>query len=162
MSKILEFLKQLNDEELISLYPSFLEQLKNRKIINTNNLVGELGEYYAINTYNNTTGLPKLQKAPPSTKNVDAMSINGERYAIKSLTGAATSMFHSIPLEDDGKIYFEYLVLVHLDNNYRINEIYELDWKQFKKFRKIHKTTGKYNITLNAQIKKESKNICKN
>jgi len=161
MSKIAEFLKQLNDEELISLYPSFLEQLKKRNIIETNNLVGELGEYYAISTYNNAKGLSKLQKAPPSTKNVDAMSINGERYAIKSLTGAATSMFHSIPIEDDGKIYFEYLVLVHLDNNYRINEIYELDWNQFKKFRKIHKTTGRFNITLNAQIKKESKNIYK-
>ena len=41
-------------------------------------------------------GLSKLQKVTPSTKNVDAMSIKGERYAIKSLTGSATGMFHSL------------------------------------------------------------------
>ena len=35
-------LKNLNDEDLIQLYPDLINELKNRKIIRTNNIVGEL------------------------------------------------------------------------------------------------------------------------
>jgi len=77
-------IKSLTDQEVISLYPKTLQELKNRKIIRTNNLVGDLGEYWCIKKYNETKGLPKLQDAPESTKNIDAISVKGERYAIKS------------------------------------------------------------------------------
>ena len=36
-------LKKFTDEEVISLYPKILKELKNRDIIRTNNLVGDLG-----------------------------------------------------------------------------------------------------------------------
>lgn len=56
-------LKKLDDLELTLLYSSLLKELKHRGIIRTNNVVGELGEYLAINFYNKTKGLPKLQAA---------------------------------------------------------------------------------------------------
>lgn len=36
-----------------------------------------------IDYYCKTRGLPKLQVAQPSTKNIDAISVNGDRYSIK-------------------------------------------------------------------------------
>lgn len=43
--------ENLEDDELISLYPKLLKELKRREIIRTNNLVGELGENIAISVY---------------------------------------------------------------------------------------------------------------
>ena len=37
-----------SDDEVISLYPKILKELKNRNIIRTNNLVGDLGEFWCI------------------------------------------------------------------------------------------------------------------
>lgn len=98
-------LKNLNDEQLINLYPELLKELKSRNIIRTNNLVGELGEYIAFNHYKTDPSLPILQLNLKSTKNIDAVSVKGERYAIKSLSGSGTGVFASLPLEDDGKVH---------------------------------------------------------
>ena len=54
-------LKELSDIELIELYPKILNELKDREIIRTNNLIGELGEYTAFITYKENPKLPKLQ-----------------------------------------------------------------------------------------------------
>ena len=76
-------LEDLENDELISLYPKLLKELKRRKIIRTNNLIGELGEFIAASEYKKNSLLPQLQLNLKSTKNVDAISIKGERYAIK-------------------------------------------------------------------------------
>ena len=44
-------LKKFSDEEVISLYPKILKELKSRDIIRTNNLVGDLGEYWTRKKY---------------------------------------------------------------------------------------------------------------
>ena len=44
-------LKDLSEIELIELYPKILNELKDRGIIRTNNLIGELGEYTAFIAY---------------------------------------------------------------------------------------------------------------
>ncbi len=46
--------KEYKDSELINLYGKFIQELKDRKIIRTKNIVGELGEYFAKEHYNNT------------------------------------------------------------------------------------------------------------
>ena len=76
-------LEDLENDELISLYPKLLKELKRREIIRTNNLIGELGEFIAASEYKKNSLLPQLQLNLKSTKNVDAISIKGERYAIK-------------------------------------------------------------------------------
>ena len=100
-------LSKLSDNEVIELYPKILNELKARGIIRTNNLIGELGEYFVASIYRKTPSLPNLQLNLKSTRNIDATSDKGERYAIKATSGNATGVFASLPLVDDGKVYFE-------------------------------------------------------
>jgi hypothetical protein len=89
-------LSKLADDELIQLYSILLKELKNRSIIRTKNIIGDLGEHLAIYHYNHTPGLPNLQAAPAGTQNVDAISRKGERYSIKSTSGNLTSVFYGL------------------------------------------------------------------
>jgi hypothetical protein len=61
-------IKKLNTEQLLELYSRLLDELKQRNIIRSNNLVGEIGEYFAINCYTKQKGRPNLQAAPTGTK----------------------------------------------------------------------------------------------
>ena len=152
-------LSNLTDKELIDLYPSILNELKNRKIIRTKNIVGEIGEYFVKHTYNQNPLLPKLQLGIKSTKNIDAISSDGERYAIKTISTKNTGVFHSIPINDDGKVYFEYLVVVMFDGNYQLQSIYELSWDMFVKFRKLKKPENKYFIGMTKSVVDYAKKI---
>ncbi len=89
-------LEQLSNSELLEYYSRILSLLKQRGVIRTKNLIGDLGEYYAIEYYNNTPGLSKLQAAPSGTQNIDAISRQGERYSIKSTTGNLTGVFYGL------------------------------------------------------------------
>ncbi len=84
-------LKQLSDEELIQLISPFSDVFKElaiRNIIRSKNIVGDLGEYYAIKYYNKIKGLPNLTLAPPGVKNIDALSRDGEIYSIKYISSS--------------------------------------------------------------------------
>ena len=152
-------LKDLSEIELIELYPKILNELKDRGIIRTNNLIGELGEYIAFNAYKENPKLPKLQLNLKSTKNIDATSDKGERYAIKTTSGNATGVFASLPLEDDGKVYFEYLILVIFNKDYTLKEIFEITWNQFLLFRKIKPPENKWNLPITLEVKKIANKI---
>lgn len=77
-------LREKSTEYIIQLYSMAIKELKRRKVIRTNNVIGELGEYLAIAYYNKTPGLPNLSPAPIGTENIDAISRKGDRYSIKS------------------------------------------------------------------------------
>ena len=51
----------MKDEEVINMYHILISELKERNIIRTKNIVGDLGEYIAINWYNEHKELPKLK-----------------------------------------------------------------------------------------------------
>ena len=152
-------LEDLENDELISLYPKLLKELKRREIIRTNNLIGELGEFIAASEYKKNSQLPQLQLNLKSTKNVDAISIKGERYAIKSTSGKGTGVFASLPNEDDGIVHFEYLILVIFNKDYTLKEIYELTWKDFLRFRKIKPPENKWNLPITNEMKENVKQI---
>ena len=145
-------LTQLSDEELVRAYPTLLKELKSREIIKTKNLIGELGEYYTKKTYSETPNLPRLQDAPAGTKNVDHISVRGERYAVKSTSGNNTGVFHSIPTQADATVYFEYLIIVRFDNDYELTQILECDWNYFVDHRKIKNPEGKWYISLTNEF----------
>jgi len=150
-------LKNLSIDELIQLYPDLIEELKRRDIIRTKNIVGELGEYYAVKIFNETANLPKLQLAPPSTAHVDAISVRGKRYAIKSTSGSGTGIFASINIDDtDSK--FEFLLVLRWDS-YRVKSLLQFTWNQFVEFRKIKNPEGKYNFPLNNSVVRNAKVI---
>ena len=153
--------KNFTDQDVISFYPKILKELKKRNIIRTNNLVGDLGEYWTRKKYNDTPNLPKLQDAPKSTKNIDAISVKGERYAIKSTSGSSTGVFASLPKDNEDK-KFEFLVLVIFDKDYILQEIFELTWDQFLKYRKLKPPENKWNLPITNEVKLNAKIIFKN
>lgn len=103
MDKITEDILKLENEEVWLLFGHLIETLKKRQLIRTKNIVGERGEFLAIETYKNIAGLPNLQAAPEGTQNVDAISRKGERYSIKTMSvpGKSTSVFYGIGDRDD-------------------------------------------------------------
>jgi len=148
-------LEEIENIKLINLYGDLLKELKRRQIIRTKNVVGEIGEYLAINHYSQTRGLPKLVEAPISTNNIDAISDRGERYTIKTITGNTTGVFYGLPaLNDDAVIrqMFEYVVIVILDEFYDLKMIVELTWEQFLKYKKWHSRMSAWNITINRDL----------
>lgn len=155
---------KLSAEEIIHIYSDSIKELKKRNIIRTKNVLGELGEYLAISHYNNTAGLPKLQPAPIGTQNVDAMSRNGERYSIKSCTTNTTGVFYG--LEPKGstspdKQAFEYVIICRFDNDYQLQEIYELDWESFLKHKRWHKRMTAWNLVLSKDLIADAKLVFK-
>ena len=158
-------LNEITNEGLITLYSNLIKELKNRKIIRTKNIIGDLGEYLAIHYYNNTPRLPNLQAAPPGTRNIDAISRNGERYSIKSTSGNLTGVFYGLndkDSEENQKQKFEYVVLVVFKEDFVLDKIIELDWNQFLKFKKWHKTMRGWNISITKNLISEGKIILKN
>ncbi len=157
-------LEKLNPAELIKLYSEIIKQLKEKGIIRTNNLIGDLGEYLAIDYYSKTRGLPRLQAAPPSTKNIDAISTDGDRYSIKCITGNTTGVIYGIPKpgtvpDIEIKQSFEYLIIVLLNSDFELMKILELDWDTFLKHRKWHSRMNACNVTASKKVEAESKII---
>lgn len=150
-------LKELVDEDLLNMYGEFISELKDRKIIRTKNIVGDLGEYFAKEYYNKTPGLPNLLLTDKSTRNIDAVSNKGERYSIKTTTTATTGTFWEI--NKDMEKVFEYLIIVKLNDCYELEQILELDWNTFIKYIKINKRMNAYMITITKALVKDSKII---
>ena len=124
-------LSGLQNPQIIALYSDLILELKSRGIIRTKNLLGDLGEYLAVEHYTNTPGLPNLQVAPPGTQNIDAISRKGERYSIKSTSGNLTGVFHGLndpnsPEDESQK--FEFVIVVLFDDNFKLKKILELSW----------------------------------
>lgn len=158
-------LEEKDTKELISLYSMIIKELKRREIIRTNNIVGDLGEYLAIEIYNNTPGLPNLSPAPVGTENVDAISRKGDRYSIKSTSGKVTSVFYGLEdpnsdIEDQQK--FEYVILCKFDKNYELRAVLEMDWNTFLKNKRWHSRMKAWNLSFTKKLYRECKIIFEN
>lgn len=144
----------LSGAELICTYGELLEELRKRNIIRTKNVTGDLGECLVVEYYTKTKGLPKLQFAPPSTKNIDAISVAGERYSIKSTTGNVTGAFFGLEKDApaDTKPLFEYVVIVKFNKMYQPELILELDWDTFFLHKRWHSRINAYNLVLSKTL----------
>ena len=118
---------------------------------------GAMGALLLSIAYRKLT-LPKLQDAPKSTKNIDAISVKGERYAIKSTSGSGTGVFASLPTDNEDQ-KFEFLVVVIFDKDYVLKEILELNWEQFKTFRRMKPPENKWNLPITNEVKSVAKTI---
>ena len=150
--------------ELIRIYGELLSKMREDELIRSKNVTGDLGEYIVIDYYTKTKGLPKLQFAPPSTKNIDAISVNGERYAIKCTTTNTTGAFYGINKDADIasiKPLFEYVVVIKLDKNYQPEFILELNWETFFKHKHWHSRIGAYNLVITNSLIVDGKMVYK-
>ncbi len=106
-------------------------------------------------TITKTPGLPKLQFAPPSTENIDAISIKGERYSIKCTTSNTTGVFYGLnPPESNEpqKQLFEYAIIVILNSSYQLQKIIELDWNAFLKHKKWHSRMAAWHLSVSKKL----------
>ena len=152
-------ISNFQDEELIVAYGQILKELKKREIIRTKNVLGDLGEFLAIDYYCKTPGLPNLQAAPIGTQNIDAISRAGDRYSIKSTTGNLTGAFYGLEPKDStepDKQKFEYVIVCQFDNDFQLKTIYQIDWDAFIKHKKWHKTLKAWNINLSKETLADS------
>ena len=149
--------KDLTVEELAKLIspasPAFIE-LKRRGILRTKNTVGELGEFFTIDFFNNSSSLPNLSLAPPGVQNIDALSRNGEIYSIKTISsrsGTTGSFWDPKSIENNDK-KFDYLIIAILNNSYSLDMLLQLTWDQFFVHKKFNKRMQNYNISITKKI----------
>lgn len=148
-------LESLSDTDLIGAYAKIIRLLKARDVIQSKNLVGDIGEYLALSHYNNTPGLPNLQRAPKGTKNVDALSREGKRYSIKATSTTATGTFWGLNPPDStekDRPSFEHVIVVVFDGDYELKKIIELDWEQFLTLKRWHSRMNAWNIPITAEL----------
>lgn len=139
--------QDFTDAEMRQLYSTVLKELRTRNIIRTKNVTGDLGEYAVVDHYNRTPELPNLQLAPPSNPDYDAISTNGERYAIKSATGGSTGGFYGLPSpgSDEQPVQqFEYAIIVRFDAEHEV--------QQFLFHKRWHSTTKAWNLPVSRKL----------
>ena len=165
MSNVSSFVKDLDDGNLVGCYGEVVKELKARKIITNKNITGELGEHLVINHYCNTPTLAKLQRAPTGTKNVDALSTQGDRYSIKTITSKTTGSFYDLEPKGSSKKdkqVFEFLIIAILDENFVLSKILELDWSDFIKFKTWNSRMRNWNVVVTQKLKSEVRVVFNN
>ena len=164
MDKIQAFFDTLSNKQLIDSYNQLLITLKKRQIIRTNNLVGDLGEFIAINHYNNTQNLPNLILANTNERAFDAFQKDDTniKFAIKSTSTKMTGIFWGLEPKSsksaDEQI-FNHLIIVKFGANYKLENIYEIDWEFFLTVKSWHSTTKAWKINLTNKLKNQAKHI---
>lgn len=121
-------LGKLSDETLLQFRIRIDTEIRKRGLKFS---VGELGESLAIAHFNATKNLPKLLRSPRGTKNVDALSREGERYSIKTIRDAKKTGTIYPDSVDREKQLFEHLLIVRLTQTLELEAIYRLSWEQF-------------------------------
>lgn len=121
-------LSGMTDEHLILLRGRLEAEMRRRKIAFS---VGDVGEKLVIAHFNSTPGLPKLQLAPAGTKNVDALSRDGERFSIKTIWNAKKTGTVYPDSDEPDKQLFEHLIVARLNDNWSLASIHKFSWQDF-------------------------------
>ena len=141
-------LAKMTEEELLLLRASLRAEMRKRGIADS---VGAVGEQLAIEHFRKTSGLPKLQMAPRGTKNVDALSRNGDRFSIKTVCeGSKTGTIYPEP-DDRDKQLFEYVIIVKLAADWSLKSIHQLAWVDFVKVRSWDKRMNAWYVGISAR-----------
>ena len=152
--------QQFSDTQLIQIYSQLLKELKTRRIINSNNLVGDLGETLAISHYRATPVLPTLSAALAGTIDFDAVGRNGKRYSIKATSGQVTGSFFGLPSPTEPQQAipnFDYVIVVKFDADYTLEMIVEVTWAQFLAYRRWLPRQNAYNLPLTQRLLKNAR-----
>jgi hypothetical protein len=136
---------QLSDEALLHLRAELRAEMRKRNLADS---VGVVGEQLALDHFRKTRGLHKLQLSPRGTKNVDALSRNGERFSIKTVCeGSKTGTVY--PESDHKKQLFESMLIVKLNEDWSLESIHQLNWSQFVKARSWDKRMNAWYVAFN-------------
>ena len=153
-----KYLKDLDDDKILKLRAMLERELERRGIAFS---VGSLGEKLCVEHFNSTPGLLNLSHAPTGVKNVDALSRDGERYSIKTAKKAKKTGTIYPDRDDANKQLFEYILVVFLDEDYNLTEIYRFCWERFTFVRSWDKRMSAWYISLSKKNLKEADAILK-
>ncbi|MGG5736681.1 DUF6998 domain-containing protein [Bacillus cereus group sp. IBL03679] len=143
-------------------YSKLMRMFKKKGVIRTNMLVGDIGEYIAIEHYNNTPELPNLRLVEIGTKDIDAISDTNERYSIKASSGSATGVFKGLNPPNSNLLEekkFEYAIVVLFNDDMKLRAIYEFDWQSFLEVKLWSNTHKAWYINISEKSKRKSKII---
>jgi hypothetical protein len=121
-------LKVLGDIDLLDLRSAVDREARHRGLSFS---VGEIGEKLAISLFKERPDLPVLASAPRGTKNIDAISRDGNRYSIKTLQRAKKTGTVYPDSADKDRRLFEFILVVLINEEFSLERIIELDWEQF-------------------------------
>ena len=142
-SKLAPQVGSMSDEDLIRCRAALEVEMRRRGLGFS---VGQIGETLVIEHFNRTRGLPNLLRAPAGTKNVDALSRNGDRYSIKTIWNAKKTGTIYPDDSDRQKQLFEFLIIAKLADDLSLKTIYEFSWKQFTDVRSWDKRMSAWYI----------------
>jgi hypothetical protein len=149
-------IKSMANKELIS-YRAALEVEMRRRGLDFS--VGQIGEALVIEHFNHTPGLPNLLRAPAGTKNVDALSRNGDRFSIKTIWHAKkTGTIYPDP-EDKEKQLFEFLLIAKVNDDLTLTSIHQFSWHEFIKVRSWDSRMSAWYIGYSIKNLKQGKSI---
>lgn len=138
----------VTDIDLLRLRLAVDTELRNRGLAHS---VGIAGERAAVEHYRKAASLPKLQHAPTGTKNVDALSREGDRYSIKTIcNGKKTGTVYPDTVCPEKQL-FEYLLVVHLSNDWLLKSIHQFTWDQFLAVRAWDKRMNAWYVGISAR-----------
>ena len=109
--------------------------------------------------------MAKLQRAPTGTKNVDALSTQGDRYSIKTITSKTTGSFYDLEpkgSDKEDKQVFEFLIIAILDENFVLSKILELNWEDFIFFKSWNKRMKNWNVVVTKKLLSDVKVVFDN
>lgn len=121
-------LNLLDDLQLLELRAAVDREARSRGL---NFHVGEIGEKLAIEVFKARPDLPVLAPAPRGTKNIDAISREGNRYSIKTLQRAKKTGTIYPDSSDQSRVLFEFILIVLLKDDFSLERIIEINWQQF-------------------------------
>lgn len=149
-------IKSMSDEDIIRYRAALEVEMRQRGLGFS---VGQIGEALVIEHFNSTPGLPNLLRAPAGTKNVDALSRNGDRYSIKTIWHAKkTSTIYPDP-NDKEKQLFEFLLIAQLNDDLTLKSIHQFSWYEFTELRSWDSRMSAWYIGCSAKNLQHEKSI---
>jgi hypothetical protein len=146
----------LSDQELISLRHNVEKEVRRRGLKLS---VGDIGERLVIAHFNSTAGIPNLQIAPPGTKNIDALSRDGDRYSIKTVLDAKKTGTVYPDRDKPDKQLFEFLLIAALSEDHTLKSIHQLSWDQFLAVRCWDKRMSAWYVPCSTKALATSKRL---
>jgi len=141
-------ISKFTDKELVELRINIEKEFNKRGIKFS---VGEIGENISIDFFNKTSGLSNLLKAPTGAKNVDALSRDGHRYSIKTVQkGSKTGTIYPDENRKEEQL-FEYLLLVKLNDNFKLHSLYRFTWNQFQEVKAWDKRMNAWYVPVSSK-----------
>jgi hypothetical protein len=137
----------LSPEDMLKLYGAIIGELKERKILRTNNLPqGDYAEWLVCKTLG-------LTMAPPSTKGYDATGKNGIRYQIKGLWEPDSKKGQrQLSALRDLTSGFDDLIAIIFDCSFEVKAAYQISADTVKKYARLNAYQASKKLCLSKEL----------